>query len=199
MHRIVQSIAKLVALLGGAVLIAVVAVTCVSIAGRWLSGFGHSDAAGAIGPLANALQSLGPIRGDFELVEAGVAFAIMAFLPWCQITRAHASVDVITGTMPEGVQRALALMWEIVFTIVLAVIAWRLFVGMEAKARYGETTFMLQVPVWWGYAAVFAASAVAVIAALYAVWTRMADLRAPRSRMVGTGDPDAVHPPASGG
>ena len=199
MHRLVQSIAKITALLGGAVLVAVVAVTCMSIAGRWLGGFGHSDAAEAIGPLGRALQSLGPIRGDFELVEAGVAFAIMAFLPWCQITRAHASVDVITGTLPEGVQRALALAWEVVFAVVLAVISWRLFVGMEAKARYGETTFMLQVPVWWGYAAVFAASVVAVIAALYAVWMRALDLRAPRSQLVGTGDPDAVHPPASGG
>ena len=199
MHRLVITIAKLTALLGGAVLLCVVAVTCVSIAGRWLGAVGHSDALVATGSLADALRSFGPIRGDFELVEAGVAFAVMAFLPWCQLTRAHASVGLVTAAMPERAEQALALLWEIVFVTVLVVIAWRLFVGTGDKARFGETTFMLQMPVWWAYGAVFAASAVAAVVALYAVWTRIADLRAPPSRMGDATDPDAVHPPASGG
>ena len=199
MHRLVTTIAKLTALLGGAVLLGVVAVTCISITGRWLATIGHSEILEPFPSLANLFQSFGPIRGDFELVEAGVAFAIMAFLPWCQLTRAHASVGVVTAAMPERVERVLALLWEIVFAIVLTIVAWRLFAGMGDKARYAETTFMLQMPVWWAYAAVFVASMVAVAVALFAVWMRVADLRAPPSRMVGASDPDIVHPPASGG
>ena len=199
MQRAVELVAKAMALLGGAVLLALVGVTCLSISGRWLSGVLQGAFDGISGPGVELARSIGPIRGDFELVEIGVAFAIMAFLPWCQLTRAHASVDIATSAMPDRVEKGLALLWEVVFALVLIVIAWRLYAGMEAKARYGETTFMLQVPVWWGYAATFAASVIAATVAVYAVWTRVADLRTPRSELVGSGDADQVHPPASGG
>ena len=197
--RLAASVARAMALLGGAVLIALVSVTCLSIAGRWLGGLGHGPVGAALGPLGEPLRALGPIRGDFELVEAGVAFAIMAFLPWCQLTRAHASVDVLAQALGPRAEGALALLWETVFTLVLWVFAWRLWAGTADKLRTGETTFMLQMPVWWGYAAVCAASAVAALVALVAVWERAAALRPPRSELVGAGDPDAVHPPAGGG
>ena len=184
---------------GGFTLVGLVAMTCASITGRWLNGVGHSEMGTALGPVGEWLRVLGPVRGDFELVEIGVAFAVMAFWPWCQLTRAHASVDVLTRALPDRAEKILALVWEIVFAAVIALIAWRLWEGMTAKARYGETTFMLQMPVWWGYAATFGASVVAALVALYAVWTRIADLRPPRSELVGAGDPDAIHPPASGG
>lgn len=37
--------------------------------------------------------------------------------------------------------------------IAAVLIAWRLYLGMTDKLRYGETTFIMQLPVWWGYAA----------------------------------------------
>ena len=178
MDRAMRILARAMALAGGLVLVALVAMTCASILGRWLNGVGHGHWVEPLAPLADALKALGPVRGDFELVEAGVAFAVMAFLPWCQLTRAHASVDILTRALPGRVERLLALLWEVVFAAVIVIITWRLWVGMEAKARYGETTFMLQMPVWWGYAATFAASLVAALVALYAVWTRVRDLRA---------------------
>ena len=40
---------------------------------------------------------LGPVPGDFELVEVGTGFAVFAFLPWCQLKRGHATVDLFTS------------------------------------------------------------------------------------------------------
>jgi len=54
------------AILGGLVLSALILVICVSIVGRTIG--------------------IGPINGDYELVEAGIAFSIFAFLPLTQIT-----------------------------------------------------------------------------------------------------------------
>jgi hypothetical protein len=56
---------------------------------------------------------------------------------------------------------------ELIFAAVLVLIALRLFAGMSSKMRYGETTFLLQFPIWWAYAASFAASVVAAIVGVY--------------------------------
>ena len=56
---------------------------------------------------------------------------------------------------------------EIVFAAVLVLIAWRLYEGMSSKMRYGETTFLLQFPIWWAYAASFAGSLVGAIVGVY--------------------------------
>jgi len=62
---------------------------------------------------------VGPINGDFELVEAGVAFAIFAFLPLCQISAGHASVDIFTAKLPMRINRVLQLGIDVIFAIVL--------------------------------------------------------------------------------
>jgi hypothetical protein len=52
---------------------------------------------------------------------------------------------------------------EIIFALVLVLFAFKLYEGMQAKMRYGETTYLIQFPVWWAYAAAFCASVVAAI------------------------------------
>ena len=42
---------------------------------------------------------------DYELVEAGVAFAIFAFIPLCQIYGSHATVDIFTIVAARRVKR----------------------------------------------------------------------------------------------
>jgi len=167
------------ALLGGVVLTCLIAVTCLSVIGRVLNTLGHSDFVKDKLTFAHdVLTWFGPITGDFEIVEAGVAFAIMAFLPLCQLNRSHAIVEVFTGFMPGKANRFLDLLWETLFSFILIVIAWRLFIGTTDKMRYGETTFMLQFPVWWGYAACTVAAGIACLVAVHSVWLRIGDLRA---------------------
>lgn len=173
----VQRIARAMALLGGGVLLILVAVTCLSVAGRSANTVGHGDWLSAHAPtLASLLTQLGPINGDFEIIEAGVAFAILAFFPWCFINRGHAQVDIFTGMLPTAFNRLLGLFWDVVFLLAMALITWRLYIGTLSKKGYGETTLLLEYPVWWGYAACTLAAAVATVVALYMVIVRLREL-----------------------
>ncbi|MEO1733684.1 MAG: TRAP transporter small permease [Pseudomonadota bacterium] len=167
------------ALLGGIVLSFLIILTCVSILGRLLNGVFNSDLLLQLAPgLSQTLldAGLGPVNGDFELVQSGMAFAIFAFLPLCQITSSHASVDVLTRHFSSGVNRLLRLLTEIAFASVLILIAWRLYDGMTSKMRYNETTFLLQFPIWWAYAASLAGACVAAVTSVYVSGARAYEL-----------------------
>ena len=175
MTRAVERLALAMAILGGLVLCALVLLICASVLGRGLDTFAHSDLAERTVPtLAASIlgTNVGPVRGDFELVEAGVAFAIFSFLPICQLRGGHASVDVFTDRLPPRAQALLIAFWELVMSAVIVLIAWRLFAGLLGKRASGETTFLLQFPVWWAYGASFAAACGAVVVALHCTFAR---------------------------
>lgn len=177
MHGLVIRLSRAMAILGGMVLVLLIVITCLSVLGRMANTIGHSAfIKDHLSFLAAGLTRLGPIKGDFEMVEAGVAFAIVAFLPWCQMTRSHANVQLLTASFSAGVNRFLSFVWEVIFALVLVLIAWRLYVGTTDKIRYGETTFLLQFPVWWGFAACTAAAAIAAFVALYSAWLHAREL-----------------------
>jgi len=184
MTRYVERIARAMAVLGGLVLTALVLLTCVSVLGRGGNTLGHSALLNAVAPgLAEALiaTGIGPVNGDFELVEAGIAFAIFAFLPICQLTGGHATVDVFTAALPARANRLIAAAWELVLAATIVLISWRLFEGTAGKLANGETTLLLQFPVWWAYGASFAASLVAAAVALYCAGARLAEVALGRS------------------
>ena len=138
MNRIAEVIAVALAIAGGLVLLAIVALTCLSIAGRALVPFD-------IG--------LGPIRGIYDMTEIGMAAAIFAFLPWAQLRDAHARVDLFQAAMPEQMNRVLDLLFNVAMFAIAAVGTYRLYLGMLDKLSFGETTLIAQIPVWQGYAA----------------------------------------------
>ncbi|SEL24353.1 Tripartite ATP-independent transporter, DctQ component [Roseivivax marinus] len=176
MQRSIERLARIAAIVGGLVLTFLVILTCASVLGRGLNTLGHSDALTSMAPgLADWLiaTGVGPINGDFELVEAGVAFAIFAFLPVCQLYGAHATVDLFTSALPERGHRAILAFWEVVLAGAIVLITWRLFVGMGDKMRYGETTFLLQFPVWWAYAASLVGAVVASVVGIYCAVARI--------------------------
>ncbi len=182
MQRLVFRLAKAMAILGGLVLVSLIVITCLSVLGRIANTVGHSDfIKDNLAFLSAGLIRLGPIKGDFELVEAGMAFAIVAFLPWCQLNRSHANVELFTVSLSDRTNRFLSFLWELVFALVLVLIAWRLFVGTTDKIRYGETTFLLQFPVWWGFALCTAAAVIAGFVALYSAWLHARELLAGES------------------
>ncbi|MBX3531458.1 MAG: TRAP transporter small permease [Rhizobiaceae bacterium] len=170
LSRAVVGMARWLAILGGAVLIAITVMTVISIVGR---GF--------------IWAGLGPVPGDFELVEAGAAFAVFAFLPWCQINRGHATVDVFTSYLSPGANRVIDLISEAVMTFVIVLIAWRLWYGLLDKLRYNETTFILQFPVWWGYAAAMFAASVGVLVSLFVLYVRFREVVEGRPILQGQG------------
>lgn len=176
MHKMMMTLARFMAYLGGTVLSLLILLTCISIAGRLLNGFFHGDFMQGVAPgFADWMIGIGvgPVNGDFELVEAGVAFAIFAFLPLCQITAGHASVDILANNFPRRTNRVLRMVTETVFAAVLILISWRLGAGMISKYGNGETSFLLQFPVWWAYAASFVASVVAALVGVYMALVRI--------------------------
>lgn len=175
MHKFMSGLARGMAILGGAVLSLLIVLTCLSIIGRLLNGVFHSGLMQGLAPAFSdtMVGIVGPINGDFELVEAGVAFAIFAFLPLCQITAGHASVDVVANAFPRGVNRLLRMTTEILFAAVLCLVAWRLGAGFASKYANGETSFLLEFPVWWAYGASLCAASVAAATAVYMAVVRI--------------------------
>ena len=187
--RLIDALARIMAILGGLVLAGLVVTTCLSIAGRFLNGVLHADPlAGTAFSEALLAFGIGPIDGDFELIEAGMAFAIFAFLPITQLTGAHAAVDVFTARMGAGANRLLALLWSTVFAGVLVLIAWQLWLGTAAKMRYGETTYLIQFPIWWAYAASLAGAVVAALVAVHVAVLRAAELATGQAILPADGD-----------
>lgn len=145
-------LARLTALVGGVALFAVVVMTCASITGRPLDRFG-----------------LGPIPGDIELVEFGIGFAVFAFMPYAQYAGAHARVDMLKRLYGRRLNRILDLIADLFLLAFAALVAWRLWFGMVDKGAYHETSFILQIPLVWGYRAAMVAAAVAVLTAAFCV------------------------------
>jgi len=173
-----RQISKTMAVIGGVALSLVILITVLSIIGRTGNTVMHGAFARSyFGPVAQwALDAgLGPIRGDFEFVQALMAFAIFAFLPLAQVSNAHASVDIFTAWLPSRAQRILRALIEILFAVVLVVIALQLKDGMVSKLRSGQTTFILGYPLWWAYAASLSGAVVAAVVAILMAVVRVAE------------------------
>ncbi len=179
MYRFFNGLSRFMAYLGGMMLVLLILLTCISVVGRSLNGFFHSGLVESIAPgfAKWALDlGVGPVNGDFELIEAGVAFSIFAFMPLCQITGGHASVELLSKTMSPFINRLLQFIIDTVFALVLLLIAVQLYSGMLSKMRSGQTTLLLESPVWWGYALSLVGAVVAAAVAIYIAFIRSAEL-----------------------
>ena len=148
--RFVHRLARYVAIAGGLVLTAIVAITVLSVVGRAFIWVGLSG-----------------IPGDYELVEAGVGFAIFAFLPWTHLTRGHAVVSIFTDFLSARVNAWIMVVSDALMLVIAAFITWRHWLGTVDKFNYGETTLLLRMPLWWVYAAGLVGAAVFVVVAVY--------------------------------
>jgi hypothetical protein len=137
MKHAVYTTSRAMAWLGAFVLALLAALSVLSIAGRTMSGMG---------------LGLGPVPGDFELVEAGTALAVFCFLPWAHLKRGHAVVDLFWRVYPAPLRRVLEIASDALMLAVWLLLVWRMGVAMLEYRANGEVTFILQFPVWWGYA-----------------------------------------------
>lgn len=176
MRRLIYFLARFTAVIGGLVLMALVLMTTASIIGRTVNKMLHSPFfQEKLTGLSQGLIDIGigEINGNYELLEAGVAFAIFSFLPICQYYGAHATVDVFTSFLPARVNRWIMAFWEVVLAAVIVLIIWRLYEGMQRYLGNGETTLFLQFPVWWAYAASFASGVIASVVSVYCAVIRV--------------------------
>lgn len=154
LYRLADWLARLLAFAGGAVLLIIVLLNCISIIGR------------AFVPLE---IGIGPIRGIYDITEIAMAAAIFAFLPWAQLRETHAKVDLFQSIMAPRFDQAMDLIFNIGMAVIAAVGTWRLYLGMMDKYGYGETTLIAQIPVWQGYAAGLVGAVGFVIISLFCV------------------------------
>ena len=150
-------LARAFAFAGGVVLVAMTGMSVVSIAGRTVLSR--------------------PLAGDFELVQAGCAVAVAAFLPYCQLRRGNIIVDFFTVRAGPRVQASLDALGALLLAAVMALLAWRTAAGMLTVKAAGEITMIVGFPVWLGYAAIVPSLA---LTALVGLATALEALKASR-------------------
>jgi hypothetical protein len=182
MFRVLFWLAKGCAIVGGLVLSALIVMVCLSIMGKITADLAHAmvEFAPALSGSILAL-GIGPVRGDFELVELGMAVTICLFLPLCQMTAGHARVDLFTQNMPVTVLRVLQALVDVLVAAVLVVIVWKLFEGLEAKHRAGTRTTLLQIPLWWAYLIGLSGLGLTALCSLYTATVRIGEAVSGRS------------------
>jgi TRAP-type C4-dicarboxylate transport system permease small subunit len=136
MGSCIYSLCRQTARFGGLVLVVLALISAASIVGRALSGLG-----------------LGPVPGDFELVEAGTAVVVFCCLPWCFMTRGHATVDLFWSAFPLPMKRVIETLSSMLMLSVWFFLTWRMAIAMQGYRESAEVSFILQMPTWWGYAA----------------------------------------------
>ncbi|WP_375596431.1 TRAP transporter small permease [Algihabitans albus] len=158
-ERLIHRAALSLALAGGAALLAITALTVISVTGRGLIAVG-----------------LGPVPGDYELVEMAAAFAIFSFLPWCQLQRGHVTVDLFMAPLGRRANLTADLIGNGLLTAAAGVIFWRLWLGLLDRQTFGETSFILGIPIWIGYLFAALGAALFVVVSGYTVLRSLREL-----------------------
>jgi TRAP-type C4-dicarboxylate transport system permease small subunit len=141
-----RALARWFALAGAAVALATAAMAVISIAGRALI--------------------VKPIPGDVELTQVGIALAIALSLPWCQLRGGNIIVDFFTHRTFERTRRTLDGIGALMLALMCTLLAWRTGVGALASAAAGETTMILELPMWGAYASLAPGLALSALIAL---------------------------------
>jgi TRAP-type C4-dicarboxylate transport system permease small subunit len=147
----IERAARMLAVFGGVVALAVAGVMVVSVLRRWLFS--------------------SPIPGDFELAQVGTAIAVFAFLPYCQIVRGNIVVDTFTAHLPAGFRHRIDGVWDLVYAAAMALVAGCLARGTWDMLASHEVSMVLRIPVWPGVAFGAVTCAFLAIVALSTAWT----------------------------
>lgn len=164
---LVRAIIRVWALVGGAILLALVVMTAVSAAMN--------------------LTVNRPLPGEYELVKHLIAVAIFCFLPFCQLTGANVTVDIFTEGMSarsKAAMKAFSALFAIVFSLVLL---RQMSLGFADYLRYPETTATLHVPLWTAFPPILVSLVLLLAAALVTAGEGIAGVR---------GRPSEPHRPA---
>lgn len=144
------------ALLGGCLLLAVVAMNAASVVSAifWK-----------------------PLPGDFEMTEMGIAVAAFCFLPWCQMTGANVSADIFTARAGPRLLAAFQILAALVALGFALVLLRQMSLGMVDQRMYGYTTAILQTPVWWAFVPILISLGLLAVSALMSLAEALRDFR----------------------
>ena len=144
--RLLETLAKLCAILAGVLLTVITLMTCVSVIGRNTTGW--------------------TIVGDFELSGSAAGAAIALFLPWCQARRGNIIVDFFTARASEATRETLDRLGAFILAAVMALMAWRTALGGLSAWSANSSSMMLGFPEWVVYAGMVPPLALAALIGL---------------------------------
>jgi TRAP-type C4-dicarboxylate transport system permease small subunit len=121
-------ISKLFAIAGGLVFVVLVAMSIVSIVGR-------------------KLWSL-PVPGDIEMLQMAAAFASASFFAYCHLNGGDVKVDFFTAKAGPVVVHSLDAFGSVLVGLFGCLIAWRAAVGALTVKAAGESSMILDWPLW---------------------------------------------------
>jgi len=126
--RWLLAVSRRLAIAGGIVFVALVAMSIVSIVGRKLFAW--------------------PVPGDVELLQMCAAFASSAFFAYCHLANGDVKVDFFTHRLAPHRIAALDAAGSLLVGLFGALIAWRTAAGAVSLEEVGETSAVLGWPVW---------------------------------------------------
>ena len=141
--RFLQVCCDACAAAGGAILVAMAAMTVTSVVGRAF------------------LDK--PILGDVELVQLGTAMCVALFLPYTQLRGANIIVDFFTQRASARSRAHLDGFGTLLYTLVMALVAWRLVAGAFSAYDAQETSVLMGIPLWIAYASMVPGIALAAV------------------------------------
>ncbi len=129
--RIIRELTKYWALLGGAVILGVVAINVYSV--------------------ALIILFSRPFPGVYEIVQVGTAVGMFMFLPYCQITGANVTADLFTSGLGRVAILALSGLAALIALGFAGLFLWRMSFGLIDQMTYRETTAIYQFPIWYAF------------------------------------------------
>ncbi len=153
--RLLFELAKWFAYTGGLIFIALVIMSAVSIVGR---------------KLFNA-----PVPGDVEVLQMSAAFASATFFAYCHLMHGDVKVDFFTAHMTSGRRLVLDSAGSLLIGLIGALLAWRTGVGALSLKEAGESSAVLELPVWIAQALMVPSFVLMALSGFYMCllpWTR---------------------------
>lgn len=147
--RILWSVARLCAIVGGLLLAASAILTTLSI--------------------IHAVAFTSRIHGEYELVSFGTSLAIYLFLPWCQVVRGNVVVDFFLAAASPRLREACDAFGALLYFAVSVLLVWRMSAGGFELLSQGQATAVLKIPYWWSFPVILFCLGLLAAVTLYGV------------------------------
>jgi len=158
--RLMRKLIEYWALVGGAVLLGVVTTTAWS--------------------LIRDILWRTPVQGENEIVQVGLAVAVFAFLPLCQITGANITADIFTSKSGPRTIAVLTMASSIIALLFALLLVWRSWDGMLDYRELNETTAIMNFPIWTAFIPIMISLVLLVVASAISLYDAIDDYKTRR-------------------
>lgn len=151
--RLLEKLSIGFAMAGGAIFIALVGMSVISIVGRKLFN--------------------SPIQGDLELMEIGAAIGAAAFLPLCALHGQNIRIEILTGNVSIYTKKILDTCAHALLVLVAGMLTWRTSLSViDVKDAY-EVSALLGFPLWIAVLLLVPSLALLTVNGVYQTYTTL--------------------------